>query len=89
MWSVYIIRCKDQSLYTGISNDVPKRFAVHQSGSSKSAKYLRSRHPLQLVYQAEVGSRSQASRTEMMIKKLPKDKKEALVAGMLELSDVS
>ena len=87
MWSVYMIRCGDQSLYTGISNNVEKRFAVHQSNSSKSAKYLRSRHPLQLVYQAEVGSRSEASRVEILMKKLPKHTKEALVTGMLQLSD--
>ncbi|MGL5806020.1 MAG: GIY-YIG nuclease family protein, partial [Xenococcaceae cyanobacterium] len=52
VWSVYIIRCVDNSLYTGISNDVPKRFEVHQSGSIKAAKYTRTRHPLQLVFTA-------------------------------------
>jgi putative endonuclease len=88
MWSVYMIRCSDQSLYTGISNDVEKRFAVHQSKSPKSAKYLRSRHPLQLVYQAEIGSRSEASRVELLIKKLPKHTKEALVTGEIQLSEV-
>jgi putative endonuclease len=45
MWSVYMIRCGDNSLYTGISNDVPKRFEVHQSGGAKAAKYTRNRHP--------------------------------------------
>jgi len=64
MWSIYIIRCGDRSLYTGISNNVPKRFAVHQSGGSQAAKYTRSRHPLQLVFTAEIGNRSQASRAE-------------------------
>jgi putative endonuclease len=53
MWSVYMIRCGDNSLYTGISNDVPKRFEVHQSGSVKAAKYTKNRHPLQLVFSAE------------------------------------
>ncbi|MDJ0651128.1 MAG: GIY-YIG nuclease family protein [Xenococcaceae cyanobacterium MO_188.B19] len=50
MWSIYMIRCGDNSLYTGISNDVAKRFAVHQSGNSQSAKYTRTRHPLKLVF---------------------------------------
>ena len=88
MWSVYIIRCGDQSLYTGISNDVAKRFAVHQSASSKSAKYLRSRHPLELVFTAEVGSKSLAAQIEARIKKLPKSSKEDLVAGRRSLEDL-
>ncbi|MEB3212209.1 MAG: GIY-YIG nuclease family protein [Leptolyngbyaceae bacterium] len=88
VWSVYMIRCGDRSLYTGISNNVEQRFAVHQSGSPKSAKYLRSRHPLQLVYQAEIGSRSEASRVELLIKRLPKQTKEALVMGTILLADI-
>jgi putative endonuclease len=64
MWSVYIIRCGDNSLYTGISNDVPKRFEVHQSGSTKAAKYTRNRHPLQLVFSQEIGDKSAASVAE-------------------------
>ena len=50
LWSVYLIRCGDNSLYTGISNDVPKRFKVHQSGGDRAAKYTRNRHPLQLIF---------------------------------------
>ena len=87
MWSVYMIRCRDNSLYTGISTDVAKRFAVHQSGNSKASKYLRSRQPLRLVFQAEIGSKSESSRTEILIKALPKKMKEALVAGTLSLAD--
>lgn len=85
MWSVYIIRCGDNSLYTGISNDVPKRFEVHQSGSSKAAKYTRSRHPLQLVFSAEIGDRSAASRAEYRLKRLSKRTKELLVTGKTSL----
>ena len=88
MWSVYIIRCGDRSLYTGISNDVAKRFAVHQSGNAQSAKYTRHRHPLQLVFTAEIGTKSAASRAEYYIKKLPKRTKELLVAGMTSLSEL-
>ena len=88
MWSVYIIRCGDNSLYTGISNDVPKRFAVHQRGDIKAAKYTRNRHPLQLVFSAEIGDRSAASRAEGSIKKLSKRTKELLVKGTTSLSSL-
>lgn len=88
MWSVYIIRCGDNSLYTGISNDVPKRFEVHLSGSTKAAKYTRNRHPLQLVFSAEVGDKSAASVAEYGIKKLSKRNKELLVKGQTSLSEL-
>ena len=88
MWSVYMIRCGDNSLYTGITNDVPKRFAVHQSGSAKAAKYTRNRHPLQLVFSAEVGDKSAASVAEYHIKKLSKQSKELLVTGKTSLSEL-
>ena len=88
MWSVYIIRCGDNSLYTGISNNVAKRFAVHQSGGTAAAKYTRCRHPLKLVFSQEVGTKSEASRIEYRIKQLPKGTKECLVRGMTSLSNL-
>ncbi len=88
MWSVYIIRCGDNSLYTGISNNVAKRFAVHRSGNAKSAKYTRPRHPLELVFSAEIGTKSAASRVEYQIKQLSKKNKESLVIGKISLSDL-
>ena len=88
MWSVYMIRCGDRSLYTGISNDVPKRFAVHQSGNAQAAKYTRTRHPLKLVFTVEIGTKSEASRAEYYIKQLPKKKKELLVANMTSLAEL-
>jgi len=88
VWSVYIIRCGDQTLYTGISNDVAKRFAVHQSGNAQAAKYTRHRHPLTLVFTAEIGTRSAASRAEYYIKQLPKRSKELLVAGLTSLKEL-
>ena len=88
IWSIYIIRCGDRSLYTGISNDVAKRFAVHQSGKSPSTKYTRTRHPLELVFTAEIGTRSAASITEYRVKQLPKRTKERLVAGTTSLSQL-
>lgn len=88
MWSVYMIRCGDNSLYSGISNDVPKRFEVHRSGGAGAAKYTRTRHPLQLVFTAVIGDKSAASRAEYRLKKLPKRSKELLVAGKTSLSDL-
>ncbi len=88
MWSIYLIRCGDRSLYTGISNQVAKRFAVNQSGNSQAAKYTKTRHPLKLVFTAEIGTRSAASRAEYYVKRLPKSTKELLVAGTLSLSDL-
>jgi putative endonuclease len=81
-----MIRCGDNSLYTGISNDVPKRFEVHQSGSNKAAKYTRNRHPLKLVFSAEIGDKSAASVAEYRLKKLSKNSKELLVMGQTSLS---
>ena len=88
MWSIYMIRCGDRSLYTGISNDVAKRFAVHQSGSSQASKYTRTRHPLKLVFTAEIGDKSAASKAEYHLKKLPKKTKERLVAGTTSLFEL-
>lgn len=76
-WYVYLIRCKDGSLYTGISTDVARRLDEHISG--KGAKYLRGRAPLNLVYQQAIGSRSEALIAEAAIKKLSKADKEVLI----------
>ena len=65
-----------------------KRFAVHQSGSSQASKYTRTRHPLELVFTAEIGDRSAASKAEYKIKQLPKKTKECLVAGTTSLFDL-
>ena len=81
-----MIRCGDNSLYTGISNDVAKRFAIHQSGNAHSSKYTRTRHPLKLVFVEEIGSKSAASRVEYRVKQLPKKTKELLVANITSLS---
>ena len=88
MWSVYLIRCGDRSLYTGISNNVQQRFAVHQAGKAAAAKYTRNRHPLTLVFTQEIGDKSLASRVEYRIKQLSKAQKECLVAGQVSLVDL-
>lgn len=80
IWWVYLIRCGDQSLYCGITTDVPRRFTEHQEQGPKSAKYLRGRMPLTLVYQCAIGDRSEASREEYRIKRLSRTRKEMLIA---------
>ena len=78
-WYVYIIRCADNTLYTGIATDVDRRFKEHQAYGQKAAKYLRGRGPLALVYRRRIGTRSLASRVEHRIKKLSRTRKEALI----------
>ncbi len=73
-WQVYIILCKDNSLYTGITTAVQRRFAQHLAGTG--AKYFRGHSPLRLVYLEDGHDRSSASRREAEIKKLrPEDKR--------------
>ena len=80
-WSVYIIRCADSTLYTGISTNVARRFEEHASGSPKSAKYLRGRAPLDLIYTKEIGTQSEATIEERRIKALTKAQKLNLILG--------
>ena len=78
-WYVYILRCGDGSLYTGISDDVPRRLAAHRAG--KGAKYTRGRGPLELVYTQALPDKSAALRREAEIKRLRREEKEKLIAG--------
>ena len=78
-WYLYLIRVKNGSLYTGIATDVDRRISEHVAGGKKSAKYLRGRGPLQLVFRQKIGNRSQALKAEAAVKKLPKSQKENLI----------
>ncbi len=75
VWWVYIIRCGDDSLYTGIATDVDRRFSEHEAQGQKSAKYLRGRLPLEIVFRKEIGTRSEASKEELRMKKLSRREK--------------
>ena len=77
-WFVYIVRCSDNSLYTGISTDVDARVAQHNKG--KGAKYTRSRVPVELVYTENLSEKGNALRREIEIKKLSPQNKRKLVA---------
>ena len=79
MYQVYILRCGDGTLYTGITNDLPRRLAAH--GSGRGAKYTRSRLPVELVYQEAVPDRSAALQREAAIKRLDRRRKLALIAA--------
>lgn len=81
IWFVYIIKCADGSLYTGVATDVDRRFEEHEAGAPKGAKYTRGKGPLELVYQREVGTRSEACKEELRVKSLSKEQKLALIAG--------
>ena len=76
-WYVYILRCGDGTLYTGITDDIPRRLAAHRAG--KGAKYTRGRGPLELVYQERVPDKSAALRREAAIKRLRRGEKEWLI----------
>ncbi len=74
---VYMLRCKDGSLYTGWTNDLEHRLAMHNSG--RGAKYTRGRGPLELVYSEELPDKEAALRRECVIKKLRREQKLALL----------
>ena len=76
-WYVYILRCGDGSLYTGIATDVQARLAQHRSG--KGAKYTRGRGPLELVYTEECPDKSAALKRELAIKNLTRQQKMELL----------
>lgn len=77
MYTVYILKCKDGSFYTGITTDVDRRVAEHKSG--KGGKYTRAKGVDKVVYTEEQPNRSQASRREAEIKQLSRSEKEKLI----------
>ncbi|GGB71536.1 GIY-YIG nuclease family protein [Shewanella inventionis] len=78
-WYVYIIRCANSHLYTGVTTNVERRFAEHQLGGVKAAKFLKGKGPLTLVYQESHIDRSAALKREIAIKKMSRQQKIQLV----------
>jgi putative endonuclease len=78
-WFVYVVRCRDGTLYTGVSRDVAARVAQHNQG--RGARYTRGRGPVALVHQERKSSQGAALRREAAIKALPRTRKLALVEG--------
>jgi putative endonuclease len=78
-WQVYIIRCSDNSLYTGITTDLERRFHQHAHGCG--AKYFRGREPSEVVYLERGHTRSTATRRELQIKKMTRDGKSLMISS--------
>lgn len=78
-WIVYLLRCRDGSLYTGITNDLPRRLASHRAGTGSA--YVRTRLPVRVVYREPQPDRSAALRRELAIKKLTRRDKLVLIRG--------
>lgn len=77
-WQVYLLRCSDNSLYTGITTDIQRRLKEHNN-SKLGAKYTRARRPVVIAYLENASDRSEASKREHQLRKLAKAKKEQLV----------
>lgn len=77
-WIVYIVRCKDDTLYTGITNDLAKRLKAHNNGTG--ARYTKNRGPVELVYSEPAADRSAASKREYAVKQLSRAEKLDLIA---------
>lgn len=75
-WTVYILQCADGTLYTGITNNLARRMALHENG--KGAKYTKGRGPFQVLHTEILASRSEASKREWIIKKLSREEKVTL-----------
>lgn len=80
-WHVYILRCSDATLYTGIARDVEKRLMQHNGEHAGGPKYTRGRRPVQLAWTDEVSSRGEALKREAEIKRLPRSEKLRLIAS--------
>ncbi len=80
---VYLLECRDGTLYTGWTTDLAARVAAHNQGTG--AKYTRSRRPVRLVYWESVADRSAALRREAALRRLPRAAKQALIRGAEEL----
>ena len=80
-WTVYVLRCGDNSLYTGVTTDVERRINEHNHDNKLAASYTRGRRPVKLVYSEACADRSQAQKRESDIKKLSRKQKEALISS--------
>ncbi len=81
-WFVYMVRCSDNSLYTGITTDIARRLHEHNYDDKRAAKYTKCRRPVVLVYQHKYDSRSKACQQEYQLKQLSKIQKEQLVGSV-------
>lgn len=87
-WSVYVLRCSNGALYTGVTTDVPRRVQEHADQGRRCARFTRAFAPVELVYDCCVGAKRLAYRTEYRIKKLARDRKERVVSENFSKSDL-
>ncbi|RNF53106.1 GIY-YIG nuclease family protein [Marinomonas hwangdonensis] len=87
-WSLYMIKTRLNTLYTGISTDVERRFKEHSGASKRAARYLKGKGPLELVWQQSVGSKSDALILEYQVKKLNRRQKLSLIEGEIALASL-
>ena len=80
-WTVYVLRCGDNTFYTGVTTDIDRRVDEHNFNDKLAASYTRGRRPVELVYTEDCEDRGEALRREMDIKKLKRKQKEALIAA--------
>jgi putative endonuclease len=84
-WALYLLRCRDGSLYAGITTDPERRVAQHQAG--KASRYTRGRTPVRIVYREPCASRAEALKRECAVKALSRDEKERLIASAADGGD--
>jgi putative endonuclease len=87
LFSLYIVRCADGTLYTGIAADVARRVAEHEHGG-RGARFLRGKGPLKVVFEEQVGDRAVALRLEYRVKRLARSRKLELISGRRRLDDL-
>lgn len=87
-WSIYIIQTRLNTLYTGVTTDVERRFCEHNQAGSKAARYLKGKGPLVLVWHKTGLTKQLAMQLEYRIKRLPKKTKNQLIAHTLTLDEV-
>lgn len=80
-WTLYILRCGDSTLYTGITLDMERRLQEHRAQGPKCAKYLRGRIPLTLIYSESLQTKEEALKREHSLKKLSRKEKETLITN--------
>lgn len=82
VWWVYVLHCADGTLYTGITTDVDRRIAEHNGDGAPGARYTRSRRPVRLLHVEPAADRAEATRRELAIKRLDRERKLALCAAV-------
>jgi putative endonuclease len=87
-WFVYILRCGNGALYTGVTTDVPRRLDEHASGGSRSARFTRAFAPVEAVYRRRIGSKRLAYRVEYRLKRISREKKAMVAAKNFSKTDL-